>query len=112
MIQMIGGTIIGIIIGLLVLRFVPQKSLGWVVTGLGALALIFIIPGLIAILFPFEAMFNPAFTIPFGIAALVAGIGALQKHNRPWQVWLGLGLGAIPVLFWIAFIIAEILYPH
>jgi len=108
----IGGIIIGVIIGVLVVRFVPQNGLGWVVFGLGAMALIFIIPGLVAILIPGDAMFSPAFTIPLGIGCVVSGIGALRKNNRTWQVWLGLGLGSIPVLFWLAFAIGEILYPH
>jgi hypothetical protein len=112
MIFMIGGTLVGIILGVLVIRFVSQNALGWVVLGFGALALAFIIPGLLSILFPFDAMFNPAFTIPLGVASLVAGIAALRKNIHPWQIWLGLGLGAIPLLFWIAFGIGEILYPH
>ena len=112
MIFMIGGIIIGIIIGVLVVRFVPQNALGWVVVGLGAIALVFIIPGLVAILIPGDAMLSPAFTIPLGVGCVVSGIGAVRKNNRTWQVWLGLGLGSIPVLFWIAFAIGEVLYPH
>ena len=112
MIFMIGGIIIGIIIGVLVVRFVPQNALGWVVVGLGAMALVFIIPGLVTILIPGDTMFSPAFTIPLGVGGLVSGLGAVRKNYRTWQVWLGLGLSLIPVLFWIAFAIGEILYPH
>ena len=112
MIFMIGGIIVGTILGVLVVRFVPQNVLGWVVVGLGALALVFIIPGLLAILIPGDAMFSPAITIPLGVACVVSGIGAVRKNYRTWQVWLGLGLSSIPVLFWIAFSIGEIIYPH
>lgn len=112
MIYMIGGTIVGIILGVLVVRFAPQNVLGWVVLGLGAVALAFIIPGLVAILIPGDAMFSPAVTIPLGVGCVVSGIGAVRKNYRTWQVWLGLGLGAIPILFWVAFAIGEILYPH
>jgi hypothetical protein len=112
MIFMIGGTILGIILGLLIVRFVPQNILGWVVLGLGVVGLVFIIPGLAAILIPGDAIFSPAFTIPLSVCCVVTGIGAIRKNFRTWQVWLGLGLGSIPVLFWIAFIIGEILYPH
>ncbi len=112
MIYMIGGTIVGIILGLLVAWFVPQNLLGWVVLGLGAVALAFIIPGLVAILIPGDAMFSPAVTIPLGVGCVVSGIGAVRKNYHPWQVWLGLGLGTIPVLFWIVFAISEILFPH
>jgi hypothetical protein len=112
MIFMIGGTIVGILLGILVVRFVPENVLGWVVVALGAVALIFIIPGLIAILIPGDAMFSPAVTIPLGVGCLVSGIGAVCKNHRTWQVWLGLGFGAIPILFWISFAIGELLYPH
>jgi len=109
---MIGGIIVGIILGLLIVRFVPQNALGWVVVGLGAVALVFILPGLVAVLIPSDDMFSPAITIPLGVGCVVSGIGAVRKNYRTWQVWLGLGLGSIPIMFWIAFSIGEILYPH
>jgi hypothetical protein len=110
MIFMIGGTVVGIILGVLIVRFVPQPVLGWVVLGLGVLALLFIIPGLLAIVMPRDATFSPALTIPLGVACVVAGIGAVRKHYRTWQVWLGLALGSVPVLFWLAFVVGELLY--
>jgi hypothetical protein len=112
MIFMIGGTLVGILLGWLIVKFVPQKALGWMVLGLGALALAFITPGLVSILTSSDTAFSPVVTIPLGISCLVSGLGAVRKNERPWQVWLGLGLGAIPLLFWVAFIIGEILYPH
>lgn len=114
MIFMIGGTVVGIVLGALALGFLPQKFQGWVVLGLGAVALVLILPGLLAILFSIESnpMFFPAFTIPVSAACMVSGIGAVRKNYRPWQVWLGLGMGAVPVLFWILFIMGEMLYQH
>lgn len=112
MVPMILGIILGIIIGLLVVRYVKVNALGWVVIGLGAMALILIIPGLVVILIPRNAMFNPVLTIPLGVSCVVSGIGAMRKNIRNWQVWLGLGLGSIPVLFWIVFAIGELIYPH
>ena len=112
MIFIIGGTIFGIILGVLVVRFVPQNVLGWAVIGLGAVALVFIIPGLVAVLISGDTMFSPAFSIPLGVGCVVSGIGAVRRNCRTWQVWLGLGLGSIPVLFWMAFSIGEIFYPH
>jgi hypothetical protein len=112
MIFILGGTLVGILLGMLVLRFVPQNVLGWVVLGLGALALVFILPGLVAILIPSDAMFSPALTIPLSVAGVFAGIGAVRRNYRTWPVWLGLALGSIPLLFWIAFSIGEVLYPH
>jgi len=110
MIFTIFGTIVGVILGLLLVRFVPLKTLGWVVLGLGAAALIFIIPGLLAILIPGDTMISPAFSIPLGVGCVVCGIGSLRKKNCTWQVWFGPGLAAIPILFWIAFGIGQLIY--
>jgi len=112
MLYMIGGIIVGITLGLLVVQFVPQNVLGWVVVGLGIVALVFIIPGLVAIVIPSDAMFSPAFTIPLAVGCVVSGISAVRKNYRTWQAWLGLGLGSIPILFWMFFSLGEILYPH
>ena len=109
---MIGGLIVGVILGLLLVRFVPLKTLGWVVLGLGAAALVFIIPVFVSIFNPNDNMFSAVFTIPLGAACVISGIGALRKNYRAWQVWLGLGLAAIPIVFWIVFAIGELVYPH
>jgi hypothetical protein len=112
MIFMIGGILVGIIIGMLIVQFVPQNVLGWVVIGLGAVAFVFIIPVFVAILTHSDTTFSPVISIPLGVGCVISGISAVRKNYRTWQVWLGLGLGSIPVLFWIAFAIGEILYPH
>ncbi len=112
MIFMIGGTLVGLLLGVLVVWLVPPKVLGWSVVGLGAVALVAIALGLLAILIPSDASFSPAISIPLGVGSVVAGLGAVRKHYRTWQVWLGLGLGSIPVLFWVMFSFGEVLYPH
>ena len=107
---MIGGLIVGVILGLLLVRFVPLKTLGWVVLGLGAAALVFIIPVFVSIFNPNDNMFSAVFTIPLGVGGVVCGIGSLRKKNCTWQVWFGPGLAAIPILFWIAFGIGQLIY--
>ena len=109
---MIGGILVGIIIGVLAVRFAPQNVLGWVVVGLGAMAFVFIIPVFVAILTHSDTTFFPVITIPLSVGCVISGIGAVRKNYRTWQVWLGLGLSSIPILFWIAFGIGEILSPH
>ena len=109
---MIGGILVGIIIGVLVVRFVPQNMLGWVVVGLGAVAFVFIIPVFVAILTHSDTTFFPVITIPLSVSCVISGIAAVRMNYRTWQVWLGLGLGSMPILFWIVFGIGEILYPH
>ena len=112
MFYMLSGIIIGIILGVLVVKFVPNNLLGWVVSGLGTVAFFFIIPIFIAILTNSDTTFLPVVSIPLSIGCVISGIGAIRKNPHTWQVWFGLGLGAIPLLFWTAFVIGEILYPH
>ncbi len=109
---MIGGTLLGLVLGLLLIWLVPQKALGWLVLVCGALATVFITPVLVSILFPFDVAFTPIISVPLALASLIPGLALATKHYRPWQVWLGLGLAAIPLIFWIIFAIGEILYPH
>ena len=112
MFYMISGIIIGLILGVLVVQFVPHNLLGWVVLGLGIMAFAFILPVFVAILTHNDTTFSPVISIPLGVGCVISGISAVRKNYRTWQVWLGLGLGSIPVLFWITFAIGEILYPH
>ena len=111
------GITIGIVIGILVVRFVPENAIGWVVVGLGSMALVFAIAGLVVISIPDDTMFSPAFlTIPLGVGCVFSGFDAVRKNCFTWQVWFGLGLvlilGSIPVLFMLALAIREILYSH
>lgn len=131
MIVMIIGVIGGVILGALVLMFAgrgiltqgapPQKPtlLGWLAFALGVFALCVSALGLalpaIATALGWDPSGVPSFpllSILSAVAAVTAGIGALAKRDRHWPTWVGLVTGAIPVLFWIAFIIAEIVSPH
>lgn len=102
MIIVLFGIIVGAVLGALALRLAAQKSslLGWIVLGFGALALVSIIPTLVAIMKPLTDTFHPIFSILFGTACMVSGIGAVVTHRyRQWPIWLGLGFGGVPVLF-------------
>ena len=112
MFYMLSGIIIGIVLGVLVVQFVPHNLLGWVVLGFGIVAFAFILPVFVAILTHSGTMFSSIVTIPLSIGCVVSGVGTMRKNHHTWQVWLGLGLGTIPLLFWIAFAIGELLYPH
>jgi uncharacterized membrane protein YccC len=101
MIFMTGAIIVGVVLGALIVQFVPRNVLEWSVLGLGAAALFFMIPGLVAILIPGDTMFSPAISIPLVVVCLVCGIGAVLKSYRTWRVWLGvvavLLVGILPV---------------
>lgn len=109
MFPMIFGSIIGIVLGVLVLLIFQRKPgfLGWTVFGLGALGCISILPALsevINITIFTGWLFMPGISVVAGAACIISGIGAIAaKRSLGWQVWLGLGLGAIPLLFWLAF---------
>ena len=44
--------------------------------------------------------------------ALIPAIDNLVKHDRRWQLWAGLVLSGLPMLFWVAFVVAEFVTPH
>ena len=87
----------------------PQKptALGWCVFGLGIAALVvagLMMPGLIGF------RLSPL-SIALAVATMVVAVGALVRRDRHWPTWVGLGLGAMPFLFWAAFIVAELVSP-
>ncbi len=49
--------------------------------------------------------------IALQFAAVLFGVGRLVFGDRRWQSWLGAGLATLPALFWVAFVIAEIVGP-
>ena len=112
MIFVTGATIVGVILGALIVQFVARNVLEWLVLVLGAASLFFIIPGLVAIWISGDTMLSPAVSIPLAVVCLVCGIGAVLKSYRTWRVWLGIGLAAIPSLLWIVFAIGGVRYPH
>lgn len=96
------------------------SALAWVALGLGATSFLMVASGLAA---PYlgEALGRTAVTvlampaalsIVFAIASLVAAVGAFARHDRHWPTWVGIVVGGLPVLFWVAFVVAEIAFPH
>jgi len=47
-------------------------------------------------------------SITLAAAALVVGIGGLQRQDRHWPTWVGLAIGALPALFWVAFTLGNL----
>lgn len=112
MFVMLIGIILGVILGLLIVRFAPRAIMDWLVAGLGLLAFIFILPVGYAIIAQTDTGFLPVASIPLSIASVIPAISAIRKQQRPWQVWAGFALGLVPLLFWIVFAVGEVIYPH
>jgi hypothetical protein len=112
MFVMLIGIILGVILGVVIVRFASRKTIGWLALSLGALAFLSILPVFIAILAQTDTGFFPVVSIPLSIACVISGVDAIRKHHRPWQVWTGVALGIIPLLFWIVFAVGEVIYPH
>ncbi len=51
-------------------------------------------------------------SIVLGIIGIVNGIKSLKDKERSLLVLIPLGLGLLIVLFWILFLIGEIVFPH
>lgn len=105
------GLVAGGAVLALVWRFSPRGSkterprpLGWVALAAGIVALVFT-----ALVF---AGVEAGFSIAGAAAAMVLVIGAIARRERHWPTWVGLGTGAAPVLFWVAFVAGELVYPH
>lgn len=46
------------------------------------------------------------------VAAVIASVEALMSKDRRWQIWVAFILGLPPVLFWVYFLVGEMLFPH
>lgn len=109
------GVLLGIGIGvvvLLVARSASAKTAGaWVGVVLGLVAAALFAAGF----FQREAFDFPGaaiITLGGSFAAAIIGIGGLVRKERIWQNWVAAILGGAPALFWIAFAIGEVLFPH
>jgi len=111
--------VLGILIGVIVLTAVgrgittqagpPPKptALGWCVFTFGIVAL-----AAGGLMMTRVIRFNIApLSIALAVASMVIAVGALVKRDRHWPTWVGLGLGAIPFLFWVAFLVGELVGP-
>jgi hypothetical protein len=111
--------VLGILIGTIVLTAVgrgitTQEGAPHQPTALGWCAFAFGIVALAAggLMMSRLIRFNIALlSIALAVASMVIAVGALVKRDRHWPTWVGLGLGAIPFLFWVAFVVGELVGP-
>jgi hypothetical protein len=111
------ASIIGILAGIAVLVTVGHgiaaqagskpTAIGWCAFAFGIVALA--AGGLMIVRL---IRFNIApLSIALAVASVVIAVGTLVKRDRHWPTWVGLGLGAIPFLFWVAFVVGELVGP-
>lgn len=108
------ATILGIIIGILVLRFTRRRRPvvpGWLALAFGIVAAAALVLGLNQtpqtsnvgnVGLPFLLV-----SIALAVAALVTAIGALRRA-RTWPAWAGFVIGLFPALFWIVFALGHV----
>jgi hypothetical protein len=106
--------LLAVAVGLIVLATVGRApgtapELGGWSLALGTLAAIaFVATGLIQRQPEFAAMAGLA-SIALAFSAVLVGIGALTRGARGRTTWLGLLLGGLPALAWIAFLVGNLL---
>lgn len=77
-------------------------ALGWCVLAFG------LVPPLLMLLVGREGSDLLAWIWAAGLAALIAGAGALVKRDRHWPTWAGLALGVPVSLFWALFALSYV----
>lgn len=105
------ATILGIIIGILVLRFTRRGQPvvpGWMALAFGIVAAAALAAGMLLSPQPGNAG-QPYLlaSIALAAAALVTAIGALSRA-RTWPAWVGFIIGLVPALFWIVFALGHV----
>lgn len=106
--------LLGVAVGLIVLATVGRvrgtgPELGSWVLALGALAIAaFVATGLIQRQPEIAAMAGLA-SIALAFSTVLVGIGALWRGARGRTTWLGLLLGGLPALAWVAFLVGNLL---
>ena len=55
------------------------------------------------------ALFGLLASIACAAAAVIIGVGAVLRRDRRWPTWVGLAAGVIPAVFWIAFVVGNLL---
>lgn len=123
------GLVVGIGLGFALLKLLPVRpdpasptarssTLAWTALGLGSAALLMVAAGLLAPLLAetgglqFAVALPAVLSIVLAVAALTAALGALMKGDRHWPTWVALGIAVLPTLFWLAFLVGEIVFPH
>ena len=61
---------------------------------------------------PSPGMLGVTTSLLLAAAGLVTGIRALRANERSWPVWTGTLVAGVITLFWVAFVLGEILLPH
>ena len=50
--------------------------------------------------------------ILLALAGLATGITELRHHEQSWPLWAGTVISGLVALFWGAFALGEVLFPH
>lgn len=103
----VGGLVMGAVMLALTLRF-RANAVGAVALAVGAIAFSFTVAGFAS---PALGQY-PLLSVVPAFATVVVAIGAVVQGQRSWMTWAGLVMGGLPALFWLAFPVAEILWPH
>ena len=112
-VQMVFSIVFGIVLGTAVLFVLWDKpaAASWTAIVLGAAGAAMIVGGLVPGGLDFGragALF--AGTLP--AVGLILAIGALVRGERRVINWVALALPALPLAFWLAFFVGELMYPH
>lgn len=105
------ATILGIILGILVLSFTRRGRTavpGWLALAFAVIAVGALFAGMN--LSPRPGNTGQPFlliSIALAAAALVTAIGALRRA-RTWPAWAGFVIGLVPALFWIIFALGHV----
>lgn len=87
-----------------------KSTIGWLCFALGLIALAaFLIQTLPVFYYTNIGLPFSLISILLATISVTIGIWSVLKHDRHWPVWVGLIAGAIPALFWIAFVLGYIL---
>ena len=114
-IALVLGIAIGVVVLLVASRAVyghavvagRATTIGWSALWLGLAALV---AGAL-MMAKITPLLDARTSIALTSAALVVGFGAVAKRDKHWPTWVGLTATAIPGLFWIFFVVAELVGP-
>jgi hypothetical protein len=106
--------LLGVAVGLIVLATVGRArgtgpELGSWVLALGALATAAFVATALIQRHPEVAAMAAVASIALAFSTVLVGIGALRRGARGPATWLGLALGGLPALAWIAFLVGNLL---
>ena len=51
-------------------------------------------------------------SMAFGLVGLASGIYAAVRRDRSWRMWVGLVTGGLVAMFWLLFVVGELVFPH